>query len=179
MNKKETAFIGLGSNLGDARCHVEEAFDEIAQIEDTELIARSSLYHTVPYGVTRRQPPYINAVAQVTTTLSAEKLFAAMKNIERKHHRARPYRFAPRSLDLDLLLYGQHISHSRYLTLPHPRLHERAFALTPLLEIAPKAYIPGRGMALAALHALMFKYQWSGIRDQKNVVLRTQNHRVD
>jgi 2-amino-4-hydroxy-6-hydroxymethyldihydropteridine pyrophosphokinase len=173
MNKKETAFIGLGSNLGDARCHVEEAFDEIAQIEDTELIARSSLYRTAPYGVTRRQPPYINAVAQVTTTLSAEKLFAAMKCIERKHRRARPYRFAPRSLDLDLLLYGQHISHSRYLTLPHPRLHERAFALIPLLELAPGTYIPGKGMAFMALRCSGIRFQMTGI--SQHFIARSAN----
>lgn len=154
MKRQTVAFIGLGGNLGDARQHIEQAFSDIAQIKATELLARSSLYRTAPHGVTRRQPPFINAVAKVETYLSAEALFAEMKRIERKHRRARPYRFAPRALDLDLLLYGQHISGSRYLTLPHPRLHERAFALVPLLEIAPKAYIPGKQKASFVIFSL-------------------------
>ncbi len=162
MRKSVTAFVGLGSNLGDARQNVEQAFSDLARIKETKLLARSSLYRTAPYGVTRRQPPYINAVAQVATFLSAEALFTEMRRIEKKHRRARPYRFAPRSLDLDLLLYGNHISRSRYLTLPHPRLHERAFMLIPLLEIAPMAYISGRGLALA------FSYRLRGDKHEQS-----------
>ncbi|MDR1529127.1 MAG: 2-amino-4-hydroxy-6-hydroxymethyldihydropteridine diphosphokinase [Burkholderiales bacterium] len=149
------AFVGLGSNLGNTRRHMNEALSELTHIPQTRLIARSSWYRTVPYGVTRRQPPYLNGVAHLSTSLPVGRLLTELKKIERRHRRARPYRHAPRTLDLDLLLYGARSSKSRSLTLPHPRLHTRAFALIPLLEIAPKIYIEGRGQAFSCLLRLL------------------------
>jgi 2-amino-4-hydroxy-6-hydroxymethyldihydropteridine diphosphokinase len=146
------AYIGIGSNQGNARAHVLEAFDELAQLPDTHLAARSSLYRSAPVDAPG-QPDYVNAVAALDTELSPAQLLDALQGIERRHGRERPYPNAPRSLDLDLLTYGDMILDSPMLTLPHPRMHQRAFVLQPLVELDPRAEVPGRGRAAALLAA--------------------------
>lgn len=134
------AFIALGSNLSSqARQPADEvrlALRELDTLADTRLLSQSSLYRTAPVGYDN-QPDFINAVAEVETTLSPLALLHAILALENQHGRERPFPNAPRVLDLDLLLYDQVIMNSPELTLPHPRMHERGFVLLPLAEIAP------------------------------------------
>jgi 2-amino-4-hydroxy-6-hydroxymethyldihydropteridine diphosphokinase len=139
------AYIGIGANLGDARGNVADALDRLRRLPGCTLMAASSLYRTAP--IDSSGDDYINAVARVATTLGAEALLRALHGIEQAHGRERPYRNAPRTLDLDLLLYGDQQIASPTLTVPHPRMTERAFVLVPLLEIAPATHIPGHGAA--------------------------------
>ena len=143
---KVIATVGLGANLNDPAAQVEYALAELDRLPGTRLIARSSLYASAPVGYVD-QPDFINAVAQVETTLAPRALLAALLDIEHRHGRERSFRNAPRTLDLDLLLYGNAHFHEDGLTLPHPRMCERGFVLFPLLEIAPDIMIPGRGHA--------------------------------
>ena len=131
----ERIFVGLGANLGDAAATVQAAFDALDALPGTHCVARSSLYRTAP--VDAAGPDYINAVAELRSMLEPELLLAALQAVEARFGRERPYRHAPRTLDLDLLLYGVRRIATPTLTLPHPRLHERAFVVTPLAEIAP------------------------------------------
>jgi 2-amino-4-hydroxy-6-hydroxymethyldihydropteridine diphosphokinase len=146
----ERVFIGLGANLGDARATVNAAFDELAALPGTRLVARSSLYRTAPVDATG--PDFVNAVAELRTALEPEALLQALQAIEARHDRQRPYRNAPRTLDLDLLLVGERAFATPALTVPHPRLHQRAFVLEPLLELAPGLSHPALG-SLAAWRA--------------------------
>jgi 2-amino-4-hydroxy-6-hydroxymethyldihydropteridine diphosphokinase len=130
-----TAYIGLGANLGDARAAVLDAMQAIAVIDGVACIRRSSLYASAP--VDSSGPDYVNAVVEVQTRLTAPHLLAQLQALELGAGRLRPYRNAPRTLDLDVLLYGQAVVHSAVLTVPHPRMWERAFVLVPLAEIAP------------------------------------------
>jgi 2-amino-4-hydroxy-6-hydroxymethyldihydropteridine diphosphokinase len=143
------AYIGIGANLGDARANVADALARLQRLPGCTLMAASSLYRTAP--IDSSGDDYINAVARIATTLGAEALLQALHGIEQAHGRERPYRNAPRTLDLDLLLYGDASIDSATLTVPHPRMTERAFALVPLLEIAPAIHIPGHGPAAAYL----------------------------
>ncbi len=141
--------MALGANLGDARAALDAAFVALAGLPGTTLRAASSLYRTAP--IDSSGPDYLNAVVRLDTALAPRALLAALHAIEQAHGRARPYRNAPRTLDLDLLLHGRHRLAGPVLTLPHPRLHERAFVLHPLAEIAPRLVIPGRGAVEALL----------------------------
>lgn len=143
---KITAYIGLGANLNDPAAQVEYALAELDRLPTTHLIARSSLYASAPVGYVD-QPDFINAVARIETALAPRALLAALLDIEHRHGRERSFRNAPRTLDLDLLLYGDAHFHEDHLSLPHPRMTERAFVLLPLTEIAPDIVIPGRGRA--------------------------------
>jgi 2-amino-4-hydroxy-6-hydroxymethyldihydropteridine diphosphokinase len=138
------AFIGLGSNLGNSRQTLSRAVDEIASLPKTRLVETSAFIQTKPFGVSRRMPDFWNAAVEIETELSPDALLSELRRVEREHGRKRPYRFAPRSLDLDILLYDDRIRRGRRVILPHPRLHLRAFALKPLFEIAPKIKIPGK-----------------------------------
>ncbi len=129
------AWLALRANLGDAPQAVRDAFAAIARLPGTTLVRQSSLYRTAP--VDSSGPDYINAVVEITTTLTAPALLAALQATEQAAGRERPYRNAPRTLDLDVLLYGSARISSPALTIPHPRLYERAFVLVPLAEIAP------------------------------------------
>jgi 2-amino-4-hydroxy-6-hydroxymethyldihydropteridine diphosphokinase len=129
------AYIGLGGNLGDARAAVLAALDAIAALPDVDLLAASSLYGSAPVDSTGDD--YVNAVAKVQTTMPAESLLDALQAIENSAGRERPYRNAPRTLDLDVLLYAADSIQTQRLTVPHPRMGERAFVLMPLAEIAP------------------------------------------
>ena len=131
-----TAYIGIGSNLDDPRAQVLQAFTELDQLPHTRVVKKSSLYRSAPIGHAA-QPDFINAVAQLETGLPAERLLAELQALEARHGRQRSFPNAPRTLDLDLLLYGNAEIRSTTLTVPHPRMRERAFVLKPLLEIAP------------------------------------------
>lgn len=133
--RQVTAYVGLGANLGDAVNALRSAFSALDQIPATRLRVVSSLYRTQPLASSG--PDYINAVAELTTALSAPELLAHMQAIEQRAGRERPYRNAPRTLDLDLLLYGSARIDSPTLSVPHPRMRKRAFVLHPLAEIAP------------------------------------------
>lgn len=145
------AFIGLGANLDDPARHVSGALLALAELPSTRVTAHSGLYSTPPMGPPG-QPDYINAVAAIDTRLAALDLLDCLQELERMHGRQRGgERWGPRPLDLDILLYGDlRIEHPR-LRVPHPGLHERAFVLYPLAEIAPDLDVPGRG----ALHGLL------------------------
>jgi len=147
------AYVGIGANLGDPAAQVRGAIAAIGALPDTALVAASSLYRTAPIGYTD-QPDFVNAVAAVDTQLSAHDLMHALQRIEHGAGRERSFRNAPRTLDLDLLLYGEAAIDEPSLTVPHPRMHERAFVLAPLAEIAPDAAIPGRGPAAECLARL-------------------------
>jgi len=144
------AYVALGSNLGDPLATVQDAFAALRALPETTLAAASSLYRSAPVGL-KNQPDFINAVAALDTRLAAESLLEALFAIEARFGRARSVKNAPRTLDLDLLLYGGETRATPRLILPHPRMHERAFVLLPLLEIAPEAMIPGHGAAAALL----------------------------
>ena len=138
------AFIAIGSNLQQPRSQVEEAFEGLSKLPQTELIKRSSLYRTAPMGYDN-QPDFINAVAEISTAFGPLELMRALLELELAHGRERPFPNAPRVLDLDLLLYNDTIMDSPELTLPHPRMHTRGFVLLPLSEIAPNMVIPQHG----------------------------------
>jgi 2-amino-4-hydroxy-6-hydroxymethyldihydropteridine diphosphokinase len=131
-----TAYVALGANLGDAAQALCDALHHLDHIPGIRLLKASSLYRTAP--IDSSGPDYLNAVAEVSTTLTAPALLAALQAIELAHGRERPYRNAPRTLDLDLLLYGNGRIESPHLTVPHPRMWERAFVLVPMAEIAPE-----------------------------------------
>lgn len=131
-----SAWIGLGANLGDARAALRSAVQAMAALPGTRLLRVSSLYRSAP--VDAGGPDYLNAVAELDTTLAPLELLHALQRIEQAAGRERPYRNAPRTLDLDLLLYGTLRLDSAELTVPHPRMGERAFVLLPLAELAPQ-----------------------------------------
>ena len=143
------AYIGIGANLGDARANVEDALRRLGALPASSLVKRSSLWRTAP--IESSGDDYINAVAAIDTALSAMALLDALREIELAHGRERPYRNAPRTLDLDILLYGDEMIESAALTVPHPRMHLRAFVLAPLSEIAPAVRIPGIGPTAALM----------------------------
>ncbi|MGG7054971.1 2-amino-4-hydroxy-6-hydroxymethyldihydropteridine diphosphokinase [Nitrosomonas sp. ANs5] len=146
------AYIALGSNLDNPLFQVRRAMLLLAELEHSHLVKRSSFYRSAPLGKTD-QPDFINAVAQMETKLTPHHLLEALLEIERTCGRIRTYPNAPRILDLDILLYdGLQIQDER-LVLPHPRMHERAFVLQPLLEITSTCMIPGRGSAAECLSA--------------------------
>ncbi|MDO8812998.1 MAG: 2-amino-4-hydroxy-6-hydroxymethyldihydropteridine diphosphokinase [Gallionella sp.] len=144
------AFIGLGSNLEDPRSQLQRAFAELDRLPETRLVARSSLYRSAPMGYLD-QPEFVNAVAKIETTLTPQALLQSLLQIEHRHGRERTFRNAPRTLDLDILLYDDAQLHEHGLTIPHPQMHLRPFVLQPLLEIAPDAAIPGIGRVVMAL----------------------------
>ena len=138
------AYIGIGANLGDASANVDDALARLAALPGA-LLAHSGQYRSAP--IDSSGPDYINAVACIDTTLDAPALLAALLAIELAHGRERPYRNAPRTLDLDVLLYNGERIDLPQLQVPHPRMLERAFVLLPLLEIAPDVEVPGHGLA--------------------------------
>lgn len=147
------AVVALGANLDGPEARVRRAFDELGALPATRLLARSALYRTAPVGLLD-QPAFINACALVETALDPRELLGHLLAIERRHGRVRGVPDGPRTLDLDIVLYGDLSLHESGLTLPHPRAHERAFVLTPLLEVWPDAIIPGRGAAASFLGAV-------------------------
>ncbi|MBI5007883.1 MAG: 2-amino-4-hydroxy-6-hydroxymethyldihydropteridine diphosphokinase [Nitrosomonadales bacterium] len=149
VSRPHVAFIGLGSNLSDPAAQVTQALDMLDGLPQTRLLRRSSLYRSAPVGYLD-QPDFINAVAQVETGLAPRALLDALLALEHDCGRTREFRNAPRTLDLDVLLYDGLVHHEHGLTIPHPQMHLRAFVLQPLLEIAPQCVIPGVGAAADA-----------------------------
>ena len=141
-----TVFVGLGSNLEDPVLQLRRALHELAAIAATELVGVSSFYETMPVGVLD-QPMFINAVAMVRTAQSPHDFLRQLLAIEARHARVRKEKNGPRTLDLDVLIFGELRIDDNELITPHPRMHERAFVLAPLLEIAPELTIPGKGAA--------------------------------
>lgn len=130
-----TAYVALGANLGDSRATIARAMDDISRSAGVTLVQRSSLYRSAP--IDSSGPDYLNAVVEILTSLSAPALLAVLQEIETLAGRERPYRNAPRTLDLDILIFAGASIQSAELTIPHPRMFERAFVLLPLSEIAP------------------------------------------
>ncbi|HEX2333545.1 MAG TPA: 2-amino-4-hydroxy-6-hydroxymethyldihydropteridine diphosphokinase [Burkholderiales bacterium] len=130
------AYVGIGSNLADPRAQVLHALEELDRLPHTRVVMKSSLYRSAPLGYAA-QPDFVNAVAQLETALPAERLLAELQEIEARHGRKRSFPNAPRTLDLDVLLYGDAVLSLPALTIPHPRMRERAFVLKPLIEISP------------------------------------------
>ena len=140
MRDPVTAYVALGANLGDARTAVLQAFEALACWPEIEVTGRSALYRTAPHEA--QGPDFINAVVRIDTRLTAPEVLDALQAIEHRAGRVRPYVNAPRSLDLDLLFYGDACIHSPRLTLPHPRWRERAFVLVPLTDVWPQRVGP-------------------------------------
>jgi len=147
------AYVAFGANLGDPAAAFFEAVQRLDALPGTRVVARSSLYRSAPVGVAG-QPDYLNAVIALDTALAPRPLLEALLAIEHDSGRRRDFPMAPRTLDLDLLLHGDAVIDEPGLQVPHPRMHERAFALLPLAEIDPAASIPGRGAVAALLPAL-------------------------
>jgi 2-amino-4-hydroxy-6-hydroxymethyldihydropteridine diphosphokinase len=161
------AFVGLGSNLAHPRRRIAGALRRIAALPRTRIVAVSPNYLSAPVGTSIPQPDYVNAVALLDTRLRARDLLARLFAIERTQHRRRVagVRNAPRTLDCDLLLFGRLRMATRDLTLPHPRMHQRAFVLQPLAAIAPAARVPGWGVAATLVR---------GVSGQR--ITRTRSH---
>jgi 2-amino-4-hydroxy-6-hydroxymethyldihydropteridine diphosphokinase len=138
--------VALGSNIEDPEAQVARAFDELAGLPQTRLIARSRLHRTAPVGYAD-QPDFVNACALVETSLEPRALLDQLLAVEKRHGRVRDIPNGPRTLDLDIIEYGDRVIDEPGLKVPHPRAHERAFVLLPLLEVWPDAVIPGRGPA--------------------------------
>lgn len=157
--RRATVYIGLGSNLEQPLLQIKRALRELDEVPNVELAHVSSFYNTAPVGIIN-QPQFINAVAEILTTLTPQVLLKNLMAIETAHARERVEKNGPRTLDLDILLFDQlHISEAN-LFIPHPRMHERAFVLVPLLEIAPDVIIPGMGLA----HDFLNQADVSGVR---------------
>ena len=144
MDSVETAYIALGSNLKDPRRQLQAGFAALALLPETQLVAQSSLVCSAPVGYLN-QPDFVNAVAAICTTLAPRALLDALLAIEREQGRVREFVNAPRTLDLDIALYGDRMVQEPGLSIPHPRMHERAFVMVPLAKIAPDAIVPGHG----------------------------------
>ena len=139
------AYVAIGSNLNDPVAQVRQAFRALAELPASQLIACSPLYRSAPVGGPPDQPDYVNAVAALDTALDPDELLIALQAVEIQQGRTRTVRWGPRTLDLDVLLYGSLQRDDPWLTLPHPRLQERAFVLYPLYDIAPDLTLPGGG----------------------------------
>lgn len=154
------ALIGMGSNIGHPRRQIARAAAALARLPATRLVGLSGNYLTAPIACIDPQPDFVNAVAAISTSLAPRALLRRLQAIERRQRRVRTpdaTRNAPRTLDLDLLIYGRRHLRLAQLTVPHPRMHERAFVLCPLLEVAPATAIPGHGLA---------RRLWRNVRDQ-------------
>ena len=136
-----TAYIGIGSNIEDRDKNLNRAIEMLRMVKDVEVTAVSTYINTTPVGYTD-QPDFLNAAVEVKTTLSAKELLEICKYIEKELKRERIIRWGPRTIDLDILLYGDLSQDEEALTIPHPRMHEREFVLKPLNEIAPQAFHP-------------------------------------
>jgi 2-amino-4-hydroxy-6-hydroxymethyldihydropteridine diphosphokinase len=140
------AYIGIGSNMGNPVVQVAKALRELEELPYTRLVRSSSLYETEPIGY-EAQSRFINAVAAIDTSLQPQELLKGLLEIEQRHGRVRTEKNGPRTLDLDVLLYGHRALHEEGLTVPHPRMHERGFVIEPLFEVDPECEIPGLGRA--------------------------------
>jgi 2-amino-4-hydroxy-6-hydroxymethyldihydropteridine diphosphokinase len=150
-NSHITAFIGLGANVGPREANIQTAIDRLRQTEGIKVVKVSTLLENLAVGMGDDAPPFLNGVAQIETTLGAHALLNRLLEIEQEMGRQRREKWAPRTIDLDLLLYGDQIISSDSLLVPHPLLHERRFVLQPLAEIAPHVVHPTLQMTVAGL----------------------------
>jgi 2-amino-4-hydroxy-6-hydroxymethyldihydropteridine diphosphokinase len=147
------AYVGVGANLGERRATIERAVEQLRAYDDVEVVALSTLRETEPWGPVA-QPPFLNGVVAVETTLTARELLAILVGVEEVLGRVRVERWGPRTIDLDLLLYGADVIDEPGLVVPHPRIHERRFVLEPLAELDPGLVVPGQGPVPDLLDAL-------------------------
>lgn len=153
----ETAVLSLGSNLGDRKATIKTAIKAIAALKGVKLVATSSLYESTALtesGFDPEQPSYLNAAIKIETSLKPKALLAELNEIENENGRIRLQRWAPRTLDIDIITYGHELIETKTLIVPHPRAHERSFVLVPWLEIDPDAVLPGRGRVDALVNDL-------------------------
>jgi 2-amino-4-hydroxy-6-hydroxymethyldihydropteridine diphosphokinase len=148
-----TAFVGIGSNLGDRETHLRSAIELLSAQDGIDVVAVSEIRETEPVGPVE-QGPFLNGAVKLETSLSARDLLERLLSIENRLGRVRTERWGPRTIDLDLLLYGDLSIDEPGLTVPHPRLHERRFALEPLVDLAPGLEIPQKGSAATLLSEL-------------------------
>lgn len=159
---KTRVTLAFGSNLGDREQTITSAISQLADHKKLKLVAASKLYETVavtPEGEDPNQPQYLNAVAIFETSLDPKKLHKICQSVENSHGRVRLARWAPRTLDVDIISYGNQFIETKKLIVPHPRAHERNFVLAPWLEIDPTAIIPGRGPIANLLEGLSGKLE--------------------
>lgn len=153
MAELNRVFVGLGGNIGEPVAQLESALSALARLPESTLVRTSSFYQSPPWGIDA-QPPFVNAVAELATSLSPDQLLASLLAIEQAAGRERTLRWGPRVLDLDLLLFGDLVIDRPGLRIPHPHLHQRAFVLLPLAEIAPDFFVPGLGSVTELLRAV-------------------------
>lgn len=147
---RERVYLGLGSNVGDRLGHLTQALRLLAEREETLITGWSSVYETEPVGYTN-QPYFLNMAVELETKLSPEHLLAATREIECNQGRVREIHWGPRTLDIDILLYGDRVYADENLVIPHPRMTERAFVMIPLAELSPGLVIPGYGETVAVV----------------------------
>lgn len=150
-----TAYVALGANLGDRIGNLKSAVAALRAHPEIFVAAVSALYETAPIGGPEDQPAYVNAAVKIQTAIAAEPLLDALLDIERAHDRVRAERWGPRTLDLDILIYGDATVATERLTLPHPRMHERRFVLAPLADVAGEVRHPTLNTPIAALLAAL------------------------
>jgi 2-amino-4-hydroxy-6-hydroxymethyldihydropteridine diphosphokinase len=148
------AYVGLGANLDAREETIRKALDLLGAHPRIDVVAVSTLRETEPWGPVAQQPPFLNGAAAVETSLEPRALLGVLLDVERRLGRVREERWGPRTIDLDLLVYGDAVVDEPGLTVPHPRLRERAFALEPLVELEPELVVPGQGPAVALLESL-------------------------
>lgn len=148
------SYIGLGSNLGESVAQLRQALIDLDRLPGTRVLSQSSFYRSAPVGFLD-QPDFVNAAAKLSTSLTPQQLLTELLKIERRYGRERTFANAPRTLDLDVLLYGELQIDEPALTVPHPQMHKRAFVLQPLLEIAPNCVIPVIGSARQAMQGCL------------------------
>ncbi len=165
MNAAVTAYIGIGSNLTDPQAQVQQAVKALSAIPETTVQTVSPWYRSSPVGGPANQPDYINGVACLETTLAPHALLGALQSIEQAQGRERREHWGARTLDLDLLLYGQQIIEDARLSVPHPRLHERSFVLVPLADIAPHLVLPNGSPLASLLRDISTEGLWPLARD--------------
>lgn len=154
---KQQAVIALGANLGDRSKTINSAIEKLAKTKGIKLLVKSKLYESIALteaGLDPDQPSYLNAVVKVQTSLKPKALLTALQEIENDFGRIRLQRWAPRTLDLDIITYGHELIETKSLIVPHPRAHQRSFVLVPWLEVDPDAVLPGRGRVDALVQDL-------------------------
>lgn len=147
-----TAYLGLGSNVGDREANINKALAELARSGRIGLRRVSSIYETKPVGI-ENQPDFLNAAAEIETELAPKDLLATIREVERRTGRQKTFKWGPRAIDIDILLYGDERRIEENLEIPHPEMHRRAFVLTPLAEIAPEVVHPVLGLMVRQLSA--------------------------